>query len=841
MSLRTVGLIWNCGVWLAIRTNRGVPVTVADNAVDRPLVDVVIEAIDADDDLSDEAKYFVLAALEGPTALQELLDGISTPHVPEPSGSKLVEEPVGAFLTSITVAGFRGIGPKAALALHPAPGITIVSGRNGSGKSSFAEALEFAITGSSYRWENKAKLWADTWRNLHQGDPCEVRVGLTIEGSEPTVVGVDWTSDAALKECSTWTQVGKQKRTTGTDALGWKSAVELHRPILSYDEIGGLFDATPSTLHDALAKLLGLDEITDAEKRLAAVLKEIKGPRQRAAESLRQLKTTLSDASDDRAKTAADLVKKRVADLDAVLALATGADASASPALIGLKRLAALSAPTQQRVDEVVAELRAAAADTADSADEALSAVEQRNDLLDAALRLHSETGTIECPVCATGTLDDAWAEHSRAQLAEQNQKLAAYKHSRRRLDQAQRAAVELGNEIADATAVEGVDLPSLSEYRKSVALAREQPSSSSTVAEHLATTIPAVIESAEALRTEATEAAAQREDTWAPIAGRLAAWATLESAAREADEVVKNVDAAKKWIASHAKQLRDQRLAPIAEQARDIWAELRQESNVDIGAINLVGHNTSRRVVMTGSVDGVESEALSVMSQGELHALALALFIPRATTPNSPFRFIVLDDPIQAMDPAKIDGFIKVLSTLAKTRQVIVFSHDDRLATAIRQLAVDARLVEVMREPGSNISVSETQNQATRYFNDVRALVLDENVPDDVKRRVAPGLFRLALESAAQQVFYAKQHRAGESRLVTEERWSAVHKTRNKIALAVHQDSERDLSQWLGFRTERFPTLHIANAGSHNGADRPITWEVVNDLKKMVDGILAE
>ena len=83
MSLRTVGPIWNCGVWLAFRTNRGVPVTVADNTVDRPLVDVVIDAIDADNDLSDEARYFVLAALEGPTSLQELLDGISTPHIPE--------------------------------------------------------------------------------------------------------------------------------------------------------------------------------------------------------------------------------------------------------------------------------------------------------------------------------------------------------------------------------------------------------------------------------------------------------------------------------------------------------------------------------------------------------------------------------------------------------------------------------------------------------------------------------------------------------------------------------------------------------------------------------------
>jgi len=36
-----------------------------------------------------------------------------------------------------------------------------------------------------------------------------------------------------------------------------------------------------------------------------------------------------------------------------------------------------------------------------------------------------------------------------------------------------------------------------------------------------------------------------------------------------------------------------------------------------------------------------VAGAALSVMSQGELHALGLALFLPRATSPDSPFRFI--------------------------------------------------------------------------------------------------------------------------------------------------------------------------------------------------------
>ncbi|WP_371832022.1 ATP-binding protein [Rhodococcoides fascians] len=35
------------------------------------------------------------------------------------------------------------------MGLHPAPGITIVSGRNGSGKSSFAEALDSRSMASS--------------------------------------------------------------------------------------------------------------------------------------------------------------------------------------------------------------------------------------------------------------------------------------------------------------------------------------------------------------------------------------------------------------------------------------------------------------------------------------------------------------------------------------------------------------------------------------------------------------------------------------------------------------------------------------------------------------------
>ena len=73
----------------------------------------------------------------------------------------------------------------------------------------------------------------------------------------------------------------------------------------------------------------------------------------------------------------------------------------------------------------------------------------------------------------------------------------------------------------------------------------------------------------------------------------------------------------------------------------------------------------------MDVTVDGDSSVALGVMSQGELHALALSLFIPRVKFDASPFGFAILDDPVQAMDPVRVDGLARVLHSLARTRQV--------------------------------------------------------------------------------------------------------------------------------------------------------------------------
>src|SRR4029453_7023626 len=116
-------------------------------------------------------------------------------------------------------------------------------------------------------------------------------------------------------------------------------------------------------------------------------------------------------------------------------------------------------------------------------------------------------------------------------------------------------------------------------------------------------------------------------------------------------------------------------------------------QSNVALNEIRLTGTGNRRMVDLTVTVDGVPAHALGVMSQGEQNALALSLFIPRATLPESPFRFMVIDDPVQSMDPSRVDGLARVLDEVAKTRQVVVFTHDDRLPESTRRLGIDARV----------------------------------------------------------------------------------------------------------------------------------------------------
>jgi len=793
--------------------------------------------------VADETVYLVAAAMQGDEEFADHLGG----DAPAPQRPKIETidnpPPLRAFLRSITVSGFRGIGGRATLEVNPYCGITVISGRNGSGKSSFAEALEFALTGTSYRWEaKKGQHWQASWRNLHAGEPASIKVDFAMEpdgdrtGTVATV-GVDWSPGCKLLEAKRWSQIKGQKQES-VAALGWDPALKTHRPLMSYDELGGLFEEGQAALYDALDTLLGLEDVAAAEGRLKDAEKRLGGARKTANDARTRLRNSLSEVTDPRADQVKKLTARVPYDLDAITATTLGTATDQAATIAKLRRIAALEVPRTTKATEAADELRAAIEAHAAEADSAVNALTSRAALLRDALHLHADTGDGTCPVCETGTLDAAWRAEAEERLRAAEASTAKHQALAQRLKQARSAVDNFFGDVADVALVEGVELAALAPFAAALNSARTAPDALADRPGHVELAAMELDEAAGALRKEAAELADSLEDAWAPTAGAIVAWAELETAARKDDTSLEAVKRALRYLREAADTLRERRLAPMVEQTGEFWGRMRHESNVDIGNISLEGVANRRHVVVDGAVDGVSTGALTVMSQGELHALALAMFIPRATTPASPFRFLVLDDPIQAMDPAKIAGFLDVLVELGKTRQVIVFSHDDRLPAAIRARSVPAQLLDVTREQGSLVVVKANDLPADRYVADAEALILDDDIDDLIKRKAAPGLFRMAIEAAAHQRYFAERAKTGAAYHETDTAWEDAKTTQRRVALTLTGAADGDVSGWKSYRTHRFPTLAISASGTHRGAK--LDRGTIHDLRNTVRDIVA-
>ena len=150
----------------------------------------------------------------------------------------------------------------------PAPGLTLVVGRNGSGKSSFADALELLLTGDNQRWSaRRAKIWKDGGRNLHTPDKAEIG-----RGSSSTVSKVPSRSGDPAKGR---TSSKKEKRFPISEwgTLGCEEPIATYRPFLSYNELGSMLEEGPSKLYDALTSILGLEDLVQAGEALAEARK----------------------------------------------------------------------------------------------------------------------------------------------------------------------------------------------------------------------------------------------------------------------------------------------------------------------------------------------------------------------------------------------------------------------------------------------------------------------------------------------------------------------------------------------------------------------------------------
>ena len=587
----------------------------------------------------------------------------------------------------------------------------------------------------------RSEVWKGGWRNLHH-KTTSLAACLALEGEKgPCAVVREWEDEAELEDAEATAQVQGKPKGRLQD-LGWTDALASYRPFLSYNELGSMLDEGPSKLYDALAKILGLDDLVQAIDALQQERTTRDKALKEADRERKELVAKLAPVADDRAKKAAEaLQRKDDWGTDAVEAIVAGTTPGDAETLIDLlKRLAVLEAPERSAVDAAVVQLREAAQRQQKAAQTMAGKADDLAAVLDHALHFHDKHGDGDCPVCGrSGALDKNW----HAQKAEDLKQLHAAAQEARDARNAAAAAISQAQKLVaiDTATLAKAEASGLDELAKAAAEARASAQAckaektdkpeAEALADAIAKSGGPLLDALQRLKAAANAELATREDAWRPFAAQIAQWLPKAKQARKQAEPLAELKKAEKWLKETAEDIRADRFAPIEDHAKSIWDQLKLQSNVSLARIALKGDSksTQRRVELDVTVDGQEGAALGVMSQGELHSLALSLFIPRATLPASPFRFIVIDDPVQSMDPARVDGLARVLQTAAKDRQVLVFTHDDRLPESIRRLDIQATVIEVTRADNSQVATRPAMTPVARYIADAMALAQDKDL----------------------------------------------------------------------------------------------------------------
>ncbi len=491
------------------------------NQAERGLLDLLTDRLVADPTVDEPLSRLVLAGWAGDEALAAALagrDGVTAAGGSTPS----VDPAPDVFLAAVHVEGFRGVGPAATLPLRPGPGLTLVTGRNGSGKSSFAEAAELALTGDSKRWSGRTMVWRKGWRNLHSPSKAFIGVDLVTAGaSGVTRIARRWADGEELSG-GQWTRQESGAERENFDGATWRDDMVTYRPFLSYSELGALIDGRPTELHDAMHNLLGLSPLTAAKDSLRLARKKLTDDAKAVSDARKELRADLAHVDDQRAVRTAALLASTRPDLTAVAELVTGAsdDPSGGAALTALT---AVEAPDAERVHAATERLRRAADRAGELATAESRSADRVAELLRSALDHHDEHGAAPCPVCLTGTLDDSWRADAVRRTAELEETAAALRA----------ASTELATAVAAARAltvhrppVLGGSVPIDIEALAQAWLDWQEAGRAMRAAElahALDTALEPLAVAVVDAQTRAHAEIAHRDEVWAPLARRLA------------------------------------------------------------------------------------------------------------------------------------------------------------------------------------------------------------------------------------------------------------------------------------------------------------------------------
>jgi energy-coupling factor transporter ATP-binding protein EcfA2 len=586
-------------------------------------------------------------------------------------------------LLRVTIDGYQGVGAPLTVDLDPTPGVTVLIGRNGSGKSSIADAIETALHGeprapSSTGRGGKAPLW----EREHCGrDAAEAHVEVTLlAGQETLTLDVRIAPDGTV--------AGRTARHTAADGstievdlntTPWRSALAGHRPVFGYAAVERQVQLAQN-LQEFLEPLLAFGGCFE---ELKAGVDAAGSSSAQALNRWTRARSTAEQLTDQVDREHADASPSEIVwpnpsdDPEAWLTAAGLTETGAATPVITAAHYNRLHTAATQA---------AAALDDLETA-EAVPATDPITGRLTASLTdLHRAAGHLDapgeiCPVCRQTSPDwaatlakavdtaSATANHNRAFATRLGALQAAIDADFAPIEQivaqdgcpaepreASGAVVAVVTALRDRLGEDG-RRPTL-EVRAALRAAHDGLTSVGW-------------------RTTVTSLAAHtdRQRQW-----RRARRAAVEPFVNLWREVRDDAVAAASWksasdcVRTLQNDLRAERTRNLRTLTDTSVRALLDDVGLHITGLTVQGTKADVQVVDANG----EPVRLALLSAGQRNALLLAPLL--AVAHGGPFGFLVLDDPVHAFDQIRVDRLAQLIHSLAANRRVVVLTHDERL-----------------------------------------------------------------------------------------------------------------------------------------------------------------
>lgn len=167
--------------------------------------------------------------------------------------------------------------------------------------------------------------------------------------------------------------------------------------------------------------------------------------------------------------------------------------------------------------------------------------------------------------------------------------------------------------------------------------------------------------------------------------------WESVQVSA-EYHDLLDEVREARQNLSNHLQEKQDEKLEERGDEIKEWYSVMNPGANVtpsrlDAGAESLRIYADSY---------GEELNVAAGLSQSQANTLGLSIHFMRTLAPNSPYDFVILDDPVQSMDDDHSEALIRdVIGNLVDIEgvQTIILTHTEELSDRIWKINYEKRL----------------------------------------------------------------------------------------------------------------------------------------------------